>query len=166
MSKELLLLYLKKQLFLIIAIVFIVAYYLSARTLQDQATVFPRLLLWVVVPIVLWNMAGSYFELKRELVEEQAAKDQAITGEFDEAKGSDPKGIKKLVGLGFILGYIVIIPYLGFFTATAVYLCGFAYFLGIRNIPRLLAYVAAIDLFAWVIFVYWLEIRFPQGILY
>ena len=159
--KEVIRLYLKKYLFLLIAIIFLAVYYFSAKSLPGSAIHFPRLIItYVYIPVVLWNLIGSFFEIKEKLPKQVKKVKATAQKEFDMGE------IKKAIGLVFIFVYIFFIPRFGFFASTSVYLAAFSFLLGIRSPIKAGFYILIINSFIYFLFAKWLGISFPSGILF
>jgi len=161
MVKRVVQLYLKNHLFILISILFLVVYYFSAHRLHASATVFPRYIInYVFIPVLLWNLIGSFFEIKDKL--QNQVKKVELIGQ----KESDFGETKKIVSLIFLFVYIFFIIRLGFIISTSLFLVAFSYFMGIRNFIKIVLFVLIIDTFIYFIFFKWLMIELPSGILF
>ena len=161
MVKRAIQLFLGKNLFLLFCVVFFVIYYLSAFRLPNEAIVFPKLVLFILVPVVIWNLIGSFIDIKAQL-----AKEVILPSQVDQQTSTSSHSIKWdhffVVVATFI--YIFCIPILGFFVATTIYTIGVLYFFGISKPVNIFFYVIGMDVFIYLTFVLWVKIDFPKGI--
>lgn len=70
------------------------------------------------------------------------------------------------VNIGLLIIYVVLVPVIGFFTATGVYLIVHMNYLGVRPFSLVLAVTAGGLLFLYVLFGYMLGVYIPHGLLY
>jgi hypothetical protein len=136
-------------------------YYANAQLLPGKATFLPRLLLYIVVPAALWNLIASIIDIRKEIPKSMGKQE-----EFGSAKPftfwTDPK----FIILIFTVAYLLIMPILGFFVTSSIYLIAGIRFFGIKRIKAMLFYIAVINLFVYLTFVRWVGINLPTGILY
>lgn len=69
----------------------------------------------------------------------------------------------RLVFVGLIVAYIVVVPYLGFTMTTFSFLVSAFLVNGARPVWRPIALAAAASLVGWLFFILLLDTRFPQG---
>ena len=147
----------KNYLFAVLALLFTIIYWASAYDLPRASLVFPRALLFILVPLFIWNFVDSLRGFRKTL---------AAGGE-DGSKwecGLNITAAKVVVTL-FTLAYIVIMPLIGFVVTTALFLAALAYYLGLRKPVPLLSFTAVYVAVVYGIFVAWLNIRLPAGLL-
>jgi hypothetical protein len=78
--------------------------------------------------------------------------------------GSGSLAVRRLALFGLTIGYLVVIPYLGFTITTFVFLAGGMLLLGANRHPgRTIAIAGAIALAGYLLFVVAFETRFPRG---
>lgn len=70
------------------------------------------------------------------------------------------------INIGLLIAYVALVPVLGFFTATGIYLITHMTYLGIRPFPLVLAVTAGGLVFLYALFGYMLGVYIPHGILY
>jgi putative tricarboxylic transport membrane protein len=148
----------KSYLFAVLALIFTIMFWISANSLPNRAVVFPRALLFILIPLFIWNFVSSVREFRRTLKDANAAEEK----KWDCTLGLNrPKVVVTLA----TLGYIVLMPVLGFIVSTILYLVGLASYLGIRK-PLVLALFAIIYIgIIYGIFGLWLQVRLPAGFL-
>ncbi len=152
--------YFKKGVFLIIASIFLLSYWFSAGKLPRGATLYPRLIItYAFIPVLLWNLISSVFDFLKEV--KKKGDDVNIV-----KKGLDTADIKKVVGMVITLVYVLLIPRLGFFVSTTLFLAAFLYLLEIRNLFKAISYVILIEGFIYFIFIKWLGTIVPSGLLF
>jgi putative tricarboxylic transport membrane protein len=67
--------------------------------------------------------------------------------------------------LAFVIGYIMIMDIIGFFTSTAFLTAGLLWFMGIKKWQTFVYTILGITIFIYVLFVLQLNVRLPLGIL-
>ena len=92
-------------------------------------------------------------------------KDQADVLVFNFKDIFQGKTGKMLLYILFVLGYIILLRYIGTVTATLIFVIGSYYYLGIRSFK---SYLSAVIIFAlcYILFAFLLGVHFPHGILY
>lgn len=70
-----------------------------------------------------------------------------------------------LISLALIVAYIMLVPFLGFFTATLAYLIAHMLYLGIRPLWKPVATTAGVLAVLYVLFEFLLRVDLPGGIL-
>ena len=70
-----------------------------------------------------------------------------------------------LISLALIVAYIVLVPVLGFFTATLVYLVAHMTYLGIRPLWKPVATTVGVLAVLYVLFEFLLRVDLPGGLL-
>jgi hypothetical protein len=148
----------KNYLFAVLALIFTIMFLISASRLPSRAIVFPRALFFVLVPLFIWNVVSSIRGFRKTLADADISEEK----KWNCALGlSRPRIVVTLT----TLGYIVLMPVLGFITSTLLYLVGLAFYLGIRK-PLALALFAIIYIgIVYAVFGLWLQVRLPTGIL-
>ena len=152
-------LYIKKHFFLLVAIVFFAVYYHTIFKLPERATVFPRLLIYLIIPITAWNLIRSIYDVVKEASEIVKNNPEAATAD------RDPSLLKKGLVLALTLVYVTLIPIVGFHVTTTIYLGVVLFVLGIKKPLSIFIYVVIINLFLFLTFTLWVGLQFPRGIL-
>jgi hypothetical protein len=148
----------RNYLFGVLALIFTIMFWISASRLPSRAVVFPRALLYILIPLFIWNAVSSIRGFRKTLADADIAEGK---------KWNCTLGLNRprIVVTLATLAYIVLMPLLGFITSTALYLAGLAFYLGIRR-PVALALFAAIYIgIVYAVFGWWLQVRLPAGIL-
>lgn len=112
---------------------------------------FLSLSVWVTGGIVLVRV------FRRRLVEEGSAFG------FEKLIGSGTMVRQRLGLIALTIGYIVILPWLGFTLTTAVFLAVAMVHLGVRAWGRIAVISASLSLLGWGIFIVALNSRLPRG---
>jgi putative tricarboxylic transport membrane protein len=142
----------------VLALIFTIMFWISASRLPGRAIVFPRALLFILIPLFIWNAVSSVRGFRKTLADTDTA---------EERKWNCALGLNRprIVVTLATLAYIVLMPILGFITSTVLYLMGLAFYLGIRK-PMALTLFAAIYIgIVYAVFGLWLQVRLPTGIL-
>ena len=149
----------KNYLFAVLALAFTIAYWFSAKDLPEKATDIPRAILLMLVPLFIWNGANSIREFKKLL------KDEEIPEETKWECGLHITRTKVVVTLITVV-YLILTPVVGFFACTIVYLAALAFYLGVRKALPLILFSLLFTAALYGIFVIWLQIHMPSGILF
>lgn len=148
----------RHYLFALLALAFTCAYWFSAKDLPTESIVFPKALLAVLIVLFVWNGVNSVREFKKTLKDES-------TPEEEKWKCSLNITSPKVVVTVMTLIYILAVNWLGFVVSTFLYLGILAYFLGIRKPIPLVLFSAGYTAVMYGIFVMWLMVPLPSGIL-
>ncbi len=149
----------RKYCFAIIAFLFVCAYWISAARLPRASLPFPKTLTYILIPLFLWNL----FECVRSFKKTVADTNEPEAKKWDWTLNlTGPKVAVTLI----TLAYIVCLTKIGFVVSTVAYLAGLAYYLGIRKIPALLLFTGVYTAAIYAVFVYWLQVRMPAGLLF
>ncbi|MBI4537204.1 MAG: tripartite tricarboxylate transporter TctB family protein [candidate division NC10 bacterium] len=152
--------YLKQNGFCILALLFLVAYWQSAKDLPLRSTYFPRLIMtYVFIPILLWNIVGSIVDLRKRPGKEALP-------EGAETSGFDSHDMKKVIGIVLTFLYILLISRLGFYVSSTLYFLSFIFLLNIRNHLKTVLYILLMNGFMYMAFERWLGIQIPRGLLF
>lgn len=149
----------KNYLFALIALAFAGAYWISAKDLPEKATDFPRALFLVLIPLFIWNGVNSVKEFRATLSDTE----EEGPGKWDCSLNITKQ---KVVVTAFTLVYIVLISHVGFFICTIAYLAALSFYLGIRRPAAIVLFSVLFTVAIYGIFVLWLQIRMPAGILF
>ena len=82
------------------------------------------------------------------------------------AEISAKKLVVPIVGYAFIAAYAILIPIIGFFTSTGIFMLAMMFYLGYRKWHVMILVTAGIELGIYVLFVEQLMVRIPHGILF
>ncbi len=149
----------KNYLFALIALAFAGLYWFSAKDLPAKALDFPKALFMILIPLFLWNGVNSVREFIRTLSDTE--KEEA--GKWNCTLNITKQKVFVTI---LTLGYILLIPLIGFFICTVLYLAVLAFYLGIRRPVSLLLFSLLFTAALYGIFVQWLQIRMPAGVLF
>jgi hypothetical protein len=160
---------LKNHLFLILSVVFLLVFYNSSRKLPDASVQYPRIVMIGMAIIIIWNIIGVIGEyhdfVKKNPVSPDGPDIKSKVLGF--VRGPDGKLIRTKVILYICtVLYPVFLPILGFPVTTVLYLATSTFFLGTRKIGWLLAFVAIVFVSVYLVFIVWLKIPFPKGLLF
>lgn len=149
---------LKRYLFVIIAIAFIVTYWCSAYSLPSRSIVFPRFITFITIPIIIWTVIQSITEYRALKNNTEMTEDQ---------KWGRPLRLSrvKLVITGMTVLYVILIPLIGYCVMTILYVGGLSFYLGNRNFLKLTLFTLIYFGITYAIFSLWLGIRLPKGFL-
>jgi putative tricarboxylic transport membrane protein len=132
--------------------------YIKAGSFWEDSGVAPRL-----CSILL--AIGSLFILRTGLLKSKEFSKNA-TEEMVRQKQKESKEWRvSFESLGFCLIYAMLIPILGFFTATAAFMIAFMLYLNFRKYWVMLVVTLGIDVVLYFVFVVNLRIKLPTGFL-
>ena len=149
----------KNYLFAVIALIFTGSYWLSARNLPSKALDFPKAVLFVLIPLFIWNGINSVTEFRKTLVDETLTEEEKWNCTLHVTS-------PKMIVTAITVIYILLIPVIGFFACTMAYLAVLAYYLGIRKPVPLILFVVLFTGAVYGIFVLWLRVFMPAGLLF
>ena len=123
----------KNYLFALIALVFTIVYWVNLTALPDKSRTFPNVLLIILAPLFIWNFFNSVVEFRKTIKSEEPEKEK-----FNYTLNiTKPKLVVVLV----TLGYIIVMPKLGFVVCTALYLAVLTTYLGVRKPISIIAFI-------------------------
>ena len=132
--------------------------YIVAGSFWEDSGIAPRL-----CSILL--AIGSLFILRTGLLKSKAFNKNA-TEEMVAQKQKEGKEWRvSFESLGFCLIYAMLIPVLGFFTATAVFMIVFMLYLNFKKYWVMLVVTLGLDVILYFVFVVQLRIKLPTGFL-
>jgi hypothetical protein len=145
----------RNYMFAVLALIFTITYWISAADLPKRATDFPRALLIILIPLFIWNVFDSIKGFKKSL---------ADAGETWECSLNITTA--KVMVVIFTAIYIAAMPVIGFVVSTVCYLGGMAFYLGLRKLVPLATFTVVYIAVLYGIFVLWLGVRLPNGLLF
>ena len=108
---------------------------------------------------------GSLFILYAGLKKTREFRKNAAT-EMVEKKRTEVKELGvSFVSLAFCVGYVLLIPRLGFFVSTTIFMIAFMLYLNVRNYALILIITLGLNVILYFLFITQLNVRLPQGIL-
>lgn len=117
-------------------------------------------------PLWMWGLLGvfSLILLVGSFREHQGAEKPAAEEEGERDNSSAFS--RKIINIAIIVSFAVLVPILGFFAATALYLIVHMTYLGVRPFPLVLAVSAGGVAFLYVLFGFILGVPIPHGLIY
>lgn len=76
------------------------------------------------------------------------------------------RDLRVLISIGFLVGFALLLPVLGFFPAAVLFLTTHMLFLGIRSPLTIIVVCVALLGIAWVLFQRFLGVPLPHGMLF
>lgn len=131
----------------------------SISDLPDLSAIFPNAVAWALIAIGAVEIVRHYIVGRRAHKElPEAADDDTV----DDAKGQ----VKPvLIFLAATLAYVALIPVIGFYVMTIVFLVGLMVALGIRTPWLFLGVPVALTAIIYLTFTLQLSVPLPEGIL-
>ncbi|MFN4089120.1 MAG: tripartite tricarboxylate transporter TctB family protein [Alphaproteobacteria bacterium] len=74
--------------------------------------------------------------------------------------------VRVLVTIGLLAAYALLVPMLGFFTTSALFLVCHMLYLGIRAPVWIVGVTVGLLVVAWVVFAWFLSVPLPRGAIY
>lgn len=138
----------------IFLIFFAVGIFVMSNPLPTQSATFPRIVASIMILLsVLLIVSGM--KKAKQYDEEQAT----------ESNIKDVAYQNVLKGGGMILLYILLMPMLGFFVSTSIFIASFMFVFKERSVKKILLTVITLDVFIYLIFVAQLNVPLPQGLI-
>ena len=147
----------KEYLFTFFSIAFVTTYWVSSRKLTFISLRYPLVISIIVTIMIIWNLILS-------------------VKEFREIYKADGDGIKKwdctleltkekLGAIGATILYVILIPIIGYCVSTVLYLACMTFFLGERNLVKVITFSIVMTGLMYLIFKVGLNIRLPTGLM-
>ena len=76
------------------------------------------------------------------------------------------KRVRIAINIALVVGFVALVPILGFYTAGAVYLCAHMFYLGIRPVWRIPVVAAGALIVFYGMFEYFLGVLVPHGMVF
>lgn len=144
---------------------FALIFYMNSFRLRESAAKLPRILMLLILLLTLGMIAEAYWKAthasrKKRRIDERS--------EEDEVKDETPLIInyKKAVVFGLIIAaYIFLLKPIGYFIITPVFIVGTYMFLKATSIRNMLIIAAGFTIFVYILFVVFLKIPIPMGLM-
>ncbi len=149
----------KNYLFAVVALIFSCVYWLSAKDLPAKSIDFPKAIFVVLIPLFIWNGVNSVLEFRKTLKDENTPEEKKWNCSLNITSS-------KVIVTLITAVYTLLIPVLGFFVCTVIYLAVLAFYLGIRKPVSLILFTILFTAVVYGVFVMWLQVRMPSGILF
>jgi hypothetical protein len=119
----------------------------------------------ITITITFWTftllLSCKLFGIVRNMM-----KDEKLGGWFDLSVAKRVLRDRKVHLLLAIIGYIILIPVIGFFTSSFLSFCLFCFLLGSRSLFKIAAQGLIITIITFAIFVMLLQLSLPKGFVY
>jgi putative tricarboxylic transport membrane protein len=121
----------------------------------------PKALAYVLAGLSVYLIVRNFAQLRSGLSEEDE-------GKHAEAADQSPMRQHLSAALMFVFGclYLLLLPYIGYPVGVALLMAATAYFLGLRQLPKLLAFAICGSAFFYLLFVVILKIPLPNGLIF
>lgn len=132
----------------------------------QQTTQYPaRAAQW---PLWMWGLlaALSVVLLFNSLRRPTADKAKPASSDAESARPPASGGLRIAINIGLIIGLVVLISILGFYTATGLYLCIHMYYLGIRPAWKIGAVTVGTLAVFYGLFEVFLGVLVPHGLVF
>ena len=134
-------------------LVFSTTMFVEALGYPDKAGTFPIIILTSTMALCVYIMAVSFWKRRGILLE----------GALDWEAVKKTRDLKAAFILGVLVSaYVLASPFIGFGLSTMLYLGSGIYLFGERNKITIIAVPAAVLLFVYVFFFYFLNVRIPM----
>lgn len=131
----------------------------SISDLPDLSAMFPNVVAWALIAIGAVEIVRHYIVGRRADKElPEAAEDDAVDGASGQVK-------PVLIFLVATIAYVTLIPVIGFYVMTIVFLVGLMVALGIRKLWVFLGVPVALTAIIYLTFTLQLNVPLPEGIL-
>ncbi|MDO5000858.1 MAG: tripartite tricarboxylate transporter TctB family protein [Eubacteriales bacterium] len=151
--------FIKRYLFALLALIFVIVYWISAHRLPEESIIFPRIITYVTIPLFIWVFATSVKEYKALLADESIPEEEKWNCTLNLSS-------KKLVIIAATVLYVALVPVVGYCVTTILYVGGLSYYLGNRKPVSLIVYTLVFFGILYAIFGLWLRVRLPSGFLF
>ena len=149
----------KRYLFVLLSLAFVIAYWISAGKLPEVAIRFPKFITYITIPLFIWVFIQTIIEYKK------LAKDTEIPEKEKWDMRMKVTKTKVVITVATFL-YILLIPIIGYVVTSIIYIGGLSFYLGNRKPLSLILYTGIFFGALYLIFIIWLRIRLPEGLLF
>jgi hypothetical protein len=132
--------------------------FVDARNFPEDCGIAPMLCSVLLV-------IGSLFILFKGLQKTKDFRSNATEEMMAEKKKASKELGVSFVSLAFCGVYVLLIPHLGFFVSTTVFLISYMLYLNIRNYAAMLLITVSFEFVLYILFVTQLNVRLPKGFL-
>ena len=151
--------FIKRYLFALLALAFVIVYWISAHKLPEESIIFPRIITYVIIPLFVWVIVTSIKEYKALLADDSIPEEEKWDCTLN-------LNTKKLVIIAATVLYVALVPVVGYCVMTILYVGGLSFYLGNRNPIKLILFTLIFFGILYAIFGVWLRIRLPSGFLF
>lgn len=130
---------------------------LQTMEYPDRAAQWP---LWMWGLLALCSVVLLFNSVRRPVTAEEAAADAVP------AVPSPGRALRIAINIALIIILIVLVPVLGFYTATGLYLCISMYYLGIRPVWKIATVAGSTLIVFYGMFEYFLGVLIPHGLIF
>lgn len=131
----------------------------SISDLPDLSAMFPNAVAWALIAI------GAVEVVRHYIVGRRADKELPEAAEDDAVEGASGQVKPVLIFLVATIAYVALIPVIGFYVVTIVFLVGLMVALGIRKLWVFLGVPVALTAIIYLTFTLQLNVPLPEGIL-
>jgi|SRR5690625_4005908 len=144
----------------IVLLLITVVFYWQTFDLPDRAALFPEFILYILMFFSVAIIINGIRKTKREKNGEEVERTD------DEERITFSKIKMPLLILGILIVYLVVLDIVGFFVTTSLLIASILYILKVRKPLTYILTIVGVELFIYVLFVYFLNVNLPQGILF
>ena len=124
--------------------------------------VFPRAVGVFLVSVTAWQVLRTFWALRRGDAGSAGTPAEADAG----SSGSSAGGSRPFLMIGLLVGYLLAVPWVGFYTCTAILILAVTKLMKVPGWVRPLALALGILVCSYVLFQGWLKVPFPRGYLF
>ena len=135
-------------------------FYWQTFDLPDRAALFPEFILYVLMFFSVAIIVNGIRKTKKERDGEEVAQTD------DEERVTLSKIKMPLLMLSILVVYLIVLDIVGFFVTTSLLIALVLYILKVRKPLTYILTIVGVGLFIYVLFVYFLNVNLPQGILF
>lgn len=149
-----------------ISIVFALTFYYKTINMSESAAFLPRILIGLIILLSLGMMYEGYYKEKKNMKAKRRIDERS---EEDEDKSEEETGVinipRAIIFTVMIALYILLLKPVGYFVMTPIYIVSTYLFLKATKIKKMLFIAVGFTAFVYVVFVAFLKIPIPMGIL-
>ena len=128
--------------------------FIASRNIPARSASYPMTLIVIAFVLTYTFMSRCVVRIRKEGIKKE------------EQTGEPGAMLQVIVTMGFIILYLIVMPYLGFVIATLVFVAGIMLYLGMRNILVLIFVPIGVTLFGYLVFNNILYIFLPRGVIF
>jgi len=144
-------------------LIFSLSAYLEALSYPYQSAYFPRIIIGLIALMSCALLGKAIYTVRRDKI---AARSESQNQEEGRAFLDQRAAIKVAIMTAGSLIYLIILSYAGFFVTTIVYLPIMIRLLGVKKLRVLAFSTFVVVAFIYLIFVVFLKVPVPEGVLF
>lgn len=148
-----------------LAIILALVFYFKTLKLPDTAAFLPRILIALIILLSIGMVLESYYKDKKKVQNKRRMDERAEEDEEKEIEEGTINYKRASIFVLMIATYIFTMKYIGYFIMTPVFILSAYIFIKATNVKNMLMITAGFTVFVYLLFVVFLKLPIPMGLL-